>query len=109
MTRPLQGRRVLVHAWTRSIAKAWAADNITANALAPAMETPGANRLREFLGPDGAKFVDQQLKATIPLGGALGDPARDLGPVLVFLAGEGSRFITGQLLAIDGGLVMLGA
>jgi 3-oxoacyl-[acyl-carrier protein] reductase len=39
----------------------------------------------------------------------LGDPAADLGPVLVFLAGEGSRFITGQLLAMDGGLMMLGA
>jgi 3-oxoacyl-[acyl-carrier protein] reductase len=98
-----------VHAWTRSIARAWAAERITAIALAPAMETPGADRLREFLGPQAAKFLDQQLKATIPLGGALGDPARDLGPVLVFLAGEGSRFITGQLLAIDGGLVMLGA
>ena len=49
------------------------------------------------------------MKATIPLGGALGDPVSDLGPVLVFLAGEGSRFITGQLIAVDGGLVMLGA
>jgi hypothetical protein len=29
--------------------------------------------------------------------------------MLVFLAGEGSRFITGQLLAVDGGIVMLGA
>ena len=45
--------------------------------------------------------------STIPLGGALGDPDRDLGPVLVFLAGEGSHFITGQLLAVDGGLIML--
>lgn len=98
-----------VHAWTRSIAKAWAADRVTAIALAPAMNTAGANRLREFLGPQAAEFLDQQIKAAIPLGGALGDPARDLGPVLVFLAGEGSGFITGQLLAIDGGLVMLGA
>ena len=98
-----------VAAWTRSIAKAWAAEGISAVALAPAVQTPGADRLREFLGPEGSKFVDQQLKATIPLGGALGDPARDLGPALVFLAGEGSRFITGQLIAVDGGLVMLGA
>jgi 3-oxoacyl-[acyl-carrier protein] reductase len=98
-----------VHAWTRSIARAWAADKITAIALAPAMDTPGADRLRDFLGPAAAKFLDQQLKATIPLGGALGDPARDLGPVLVFLAGNGARFITGQLVAVDGGLVMLGA
>jgi 3-oxoacyl-[acyl-carrier protein] reductase len=98
-----------VQAWTRSAAKAWAADKVTVNALAPAMQTRGADRLREFLGPEAAPFIDQQIKATIPLGGALGDPDRDLGPVLVFLAGEGSHFITGQLLAVDGGLVMLGA
>ncbi|MCX2929186.1 SDR family NAD(P)-dependent oxidoreductase [Mycobacterium sp. CVI_P3] len=97
-----------VQAWTRSAAKAWAADNVTVNALAPAMQTRGADRLREFLGPEAAPFIDQQIKATIPLGGALGDPDRDLGPVLVFLAGEGSHFITGQLLPVDGGLIMVG-
>jgi NAD(P)-dependent dehydrogenase (short-subunit alcohol dehydrogenase family) len=98
-----------VHAWTRSAAKVWASANITVNALAPAVDTPGANRLRDFLGPDAAPFLDQQLQAAIPLGGKLGDPTRDLGPVLVFLAGDGARFITGQLLAVDGGLMMLGA
>jgi NAD(P)-dependent dehydrogenase (short-subunit alcohol dehydrogenase family) len=97
-----------VQAWTRSIARAWASDNITAVALAPAMETAGADRLRDFLGPEMAELIDKEIKATIPLGGALGDTARDLGPVLVFLAGEGSRFITGQLIAVDGGMVMLG-
>jgi NAD(P)-dependent dehydrogenase (short-subunit alcohol dehydrogenase family) len=97
-----------VQAWTRSAARAWAADNVTVNALAPAVQTPGADRLREFLGPDASAFIDQQIKSSIPLGGALGDPARDLGPMLVFLAGTGSGFITGQLIAVDGGLVMVG-
>lgn len=97
-----------VAAWTRSIAKAWAAEGISAIALAPAVQTPGADRLRDFLGP-AASFIDEQLKTSIPLGGALGDPARDLGPALVFFCGEGSRFMTGQLIAVDGGLVMLGA
>jgi NAD(P)-dependent dehydrogenase (short-subunit alcohol dehydrogenase family) len=98
-----------VHAWTRSAAKAWASSNVTVNAIAPAMNTPGAQRLRDFLGPDAAPFLDQQLQASIPIGGRLGDPARDLGPMLVFLAGGGAHFITGQLLAVDGGLIMLGA
>jgi 3-oxoacyl-[acyl-carrier protein] reductase len=98
-----------VSAWTRSIARAWAAEKVSAIALAPAVQTPGADRLREFLGPAGADFIDEQIKATIPLGGALGDPVNDLGPTLVFLCSEGSRFITGQLIAVDGGLVMLGA
>ncbi len=52
--------------------------------------------------------MDQQMKMMIPLGGALGEPARDVGPMLVFLAGPGSGFITGQLLAVDGGLMMVG-
>jgi len=97
-----------VQAWTRSAAKAWASDSVTVNALAPAMHTRGADRLRDFLGPDAAPFIDQQIKASIPLGGKLGDPDRDLGPVLVFLASEGSHFITGQLLPVDGGLIMVG-
>ena len=97
-----------VQAWTRSAAKAWAADKVTVNALAPAVQTAGADRLREFLGPDASAFIDQQMQMMIPLGGTLGDPARDLGPMLVFLAGPGSGFITGQLLAVDGGLMMVG-
>ncbi|CAN5165918.1 SDR family oxidoreductase [soil metagenome] len=101
--------KAAVAAWTRSSAKAWAAQRVTVNALAPAVDTPGADRLRTFLGPDAAPFLEKALETTIPLGGKLGDPARDLGPILVFLAGDGARFITGQLLAVDGGLMMLGA
>lgn len=97
-----------VQAWTRSAAKAWGADRVTVNALAPAVQTPGADRLRNFLGPDAAAFIDQQMRLSIPLGGKLGDPASDLGPVLVFLASEGAGFITGQLIPVDGGLAMVG-
>jgi NAD(P)-dependent dehydrogenase (short-subunit alcohol dehydrogenase family) len=35
-----------VSAWTRSIARAWAAEKVSAIALAPAVQTPGADRLR---------------------------------------------------------------
>jgi 3-oxoacyl-[acyl-carrier protein] reductase len=97
-----------VQAWTRSAAKAWGAERVTVNALAPAVQTPGADRLRDFLGPDVAPFIDQQMKLSIPLGGKLGDPTDDLGPVLVFLASAGARFITGQLIPVDGGLAMVG-
>ena len=97
-----------VQAWTRSAAKAWGADRVTVNALAPAVQTAGADRLREFLGPDIAPFIDQQMKLSIPVGGKLGDAVDDLGPVLVFLASPGAKFITGQLIPVDGGLAMVG-
>ena len=97
-----------VQAWTRSAAKAWGADRVTVNALAPAVQTPGADRFRDFLGPDAAAFMEQQMNLSIPLGGKLGDPTGDLGPVLVFLAGDGAHFITGQLIPVDGGLAMVG-
>jgi 3-oxoacyl-[acyl-carrier protein] reductase len=97
-----------VQAWTRSAAKAWGADKVTVNALAPAVQTPGSDRFRDFLGPEAGALVDQQMQMMIPIGGALGDAARDVGPMLVFLAGPGSGFITGQLLAVDGGLMMVG-
>ncbi len=54
--------------------------------------------------------MSQRLAISSSLGaGLLGDPVRDLGPVLVFLTSEGSRFVTGQLLSVSGGLLMVGA
>jgi NAD(P)-dependent dehydrogenase (short-subunit alcohol dehydrogenase family) len=48
---------------------------------------------------------DKATAEQIPLGGKFGDPAEGLAPVLVFLASDESRFITGQLIPVDGGLI----
>ncbi|MFF3375958.1 SDR family NAD(P)-dependent oxidoreductase [Streptomyces sp. NPDC002680] len=98
-----------VHAWTRSVAAAWGRSGVTVNTLAPAVGTRNAERLWEHLGQEGAAVFKEQLRARMPLRGELGDPDEDLGPVMVFLAGPGARFMTGQLIAVDGGLHMLGA
>jgi 3-oxoacyl-[acyl-carrier protein] reductase len=98
-----------VHAWTRSAAAAWGKFGVTINALAPAVNTAGADRLWEHLGEEGAAAVKERLRTTMPLRGELGDPDTDLGPVMVFLASTGARFMTGQLIAVNGGLQMLGA
>ncbi|ADJ48880.1 short-chain dehydrogenase/reductase SDR [Amycolatopsis mediterranei S699] len=98
-----------VHAWTRSAAAAWGRFGVTVNALAPAVGTPGAERLWAHLGDDRTAAFKERLRTSMPLRGELGDPETDLGPVLVFLAGPGARFMTGQLIAVDGGLQMLGA
>jgi 3-oxoacyl-[acyl-carrier protein] reductase len=47
------------------------------------------------------------MQANIPLGGKLGDADRDIAPVMVFLASDAPRFMTGQCFAVDGGMVML--
>ena len=50
---------------------------------------------------------DAGMRQRVLIGGKLGDPDRDLAPVLVFLVGEGARFITGQTLPVDGGMLIL--
>lgn len=101
--------KAAVHGWTRAAARAWGRYGITVNSLAPAVDTPGADRFRDHIGVDALPFVEQRIAEAIVIGGKLGDPVADLGPALVFLASPGARFITGQLLAVDGGAMMVGA
>lgn len=96
-----------VLSWTRTIAKEWGQYGITANCIAPAIETPMYLKTRSLMSADALAALDAKLAAEMPIGGKLGDPDRDLAPVLRFLAGPGSRFITGQIFSIDGGLTMV--
>jgi NAD(P)-dependent dehydrogenase (short-subunit alcohol dehydrogenase family) len=96
-----------VIAWTRTIAKEWGQYGITANCIAPAIETPMYLKTRSLMSAEALAALDAKLSADMPLDGKLGDPDRDLAPVLRFLAGPGSRFITGQIFAVDGGLTMV--
>jgi NAD(P)-dependent dehydrogenase (short-subunit alcohol dehydrogenase family) len=96
-----------VIAWTRTIAKEWGQYGITANCIAPAIETPMYRKTRSLMSAEALTALDAKLAADMPIDGKLGDPDRDLAPVLRFLAGPGSRFITGQIFAVDGGLTMV--
>lgn len=93
-----------VTSWTRTVAHEWGRYGITVNTLVPAMWTPMYDDHRATLSPDELAQHDAMMQGLIPLGGRLGDPARDLAPMLLFLAGEGARFITGQVLSVNGGL-----
>lgn len=96
-----------VLAWTRTVAREWGPKGITVNAIAPAMWTPMYDATRASMSTEQLQQHDAFMVGQIPIGGRLGDAAQDLAPMLVFLAGEGSRFVTGQTLMIDGGMVML--
>jgi len=94
-----------VASWTRSVAAAWGGRGVRVNTIVPAMWTPMYDAHRALMTPDELRAHDQAMAATIPLGGRLGDPRHDLAPVLEFLIGDGARFITGQLISVNGGAV----
>jgi NAD(P)-dependent dehydrogenase (short-subunit alcohol dehydrogenase family) len=100
--------KAAVMAWTRTVAQEWARFGITVNSIVPAIWTPMYDAHRARMSEEERTIHDMTMRYIIPLGGRLGDPDRDLAPVMVFLAGEGARFVTGQAIAVDGGMIMLG-
>jgi len=83
--------------FTRTIAKEVASRGITANTIAPGfIDTEMTQRLEEKRR--------QELKKQIPLG-YFGSP-RDVAEAVAFLASEEARYITGQVLNVDGGMVV---
>jgi gluconate 5-dehydrogenase len=82
---------------TRNLGASWADRNVRVNAIAPGWfpseMTAGWFAVPEFL----ARFVNQA-----PMN-RIGDPSELVGPLL-FLASDASSFVTGQTLAVDGGL-----
>ncbi|HVA89838.1 MAG TPA: 3-oxoacyl-[acyl-carrier-protein] reductase [Chloroflexota bacterium] len=82
--------------FTRSVAREVANRNITANALAPG-----------YITTDITQGLPEELKARvldmIPAG-RFGAP-EDVADVVVFLASDAARYITGQVLNVDGGFV----
>jgi 3-oxoacyl-[acyl-carrier protein] reductase len=95
--------------WTRSAARDWGKYGVTVNAVAPIMETPGAEYSRSLRSAAENAALDAALKVKIPIDGKMGDPLRDCVPVLAFLVSDAARFVTGQLISVDGGYRMLGA
>ncbi len=81
---------------TKSAAKELAKRNIRVNAIAPGFIR---TRMTEQLPAE----VKQKILDQIPLG-RYGE-AEEVAEVAVFLASEGARYITGQVIVVDGGLV----
>lgn len=81
--------------FTRTVAKEVASRGITVNAIAPGFID---TEMTQQLGEDRR----QELMRHIPLG-YLGSP-RDVAEAVAFLASEEARYITGQVLNVDGGM-----
>ncbi|PSJ44076.1 beta-ketoacyl-ACP reductase [Zobellella endophytica] len=85
----------MTRGWAKEFARGGA--RIRANCIAPGfINTEMTQAVPE-------KVLDK-MRARIPLG-ELGEP-RDIAEGVLFLASERSRYITGQVLKIDGGLVL---
>jgi 3-oxoacyl-[acyl-carrier protein] reductase len=82
--------------FTRSVAREVANRNITVNAVAPGYITTD---ITEDLPED----IKARILAAIPAG-RFGVPG-DVADVVAFLASDASRYITGQVLNVDGGFV----
>lgn len=82
---------------TKTTAREFASRNITCNAIAPG-----------FIQTDMTNTLDEKMKAEllkeIPLG-FLGETS-DIANVVAFFASEEARYITGQVVCVDGGMVI---
>ena len=86
-----------IAALTRTAAREWGRQGITANAIAPGAWT---RRGQDYAARDPEGFA--RAMAARPIG-RLGDPETDIAPVALFLATDDSRFVTGHVLYVDGG------
>ena len=82
---------------TKSAAKELASRGITVNAIAPG-----------FIRTDMTEVLPDRVKEAaegmIPMG-SFGEP-QDVAKAAAFLASDGARYITGQVLCVDGGMAM---
>jgi 3-hydroxybutyrate dehydrogenase len=89
----------------RTLALEHAAEGITVNCVCPGPVRTRVNDLRvqydaERLG----RPVDEHEQGLTPIGGRLAP--EDIAPMIVYLAGDEARMITGQAYDIDGGVCM---
>lgn len=85
----------------RGLAAEVAADGVRVNAVAPGyVRTAQLLSEEHSLGPAGA----EQAATRVPLG-RIGEP-EDIADVVLFLASDAARYLTGQVIVVDGGLAV---
>jgi 3-oxoacyl-[acyl-carrier protein] reductase len=97
--------------FTKDLANRLAGENILVNAVCPGpihtqlWDGPGqlGEQIGKMVGMSGPEAIDWFAKQNIPLGHH-GDP-EDIGYMVAFLASDKAKFITGQAINVDGGMV----
>ena len=85
----------------RGLAVELARDGIRVNGVAPGyIRTAQLLSKENSLGPEGAEKAGE----FIPMG-RIGEPA-EIADVVLFLASNGARYMTGQVVVVDGGLLV---
>lgn len=85
-----------IEGFTRSLAQELGSRRITVNCVAPGF-------INTDMTAELGEKVTEQLVSRIPLG-RIGTP-NEVAEIVAFLAGEGSSYITGQTIAVNGGML----
>ena len=91
--------------YSRSIAREWGQYWIRVNIICPAAVTELYQQVLDDLPAESREVIDSWMAANVPLGGKMGK-AEDCASLNVFLASDLSRFVHGQTIAVDGGMMM---
>lgn len=90
-----------IHAISKVAANEWGEYGINVNIISPIAMTPGVEAWSKE-HPE----TFEAIVSKVPMK-RWGDPAKDIGPIAVFLASEDSNYMTGQTLMADGGSIQI--
>jgi len=89
-----------IMALTRNAAKDWAQYGIVTNCFLPVIRTDVYDET-----PQGREVL-KWMETAIPLK-RMGTPYEDCAPIVAFMASEQARYLNGQMIGIDGGLMLI--
>ncbi len=100
-----------VISFTKSIAREVGKHNINVNAVSPAatnspMRQEAVRRLAEKIGDEKVREREEKIRRAYPLR-RIGE-SEDVAKLVLFLASNASRHITGQIVSVNGGYAMVG-